>query len=170
MKNYIVTAMVLLTAGCAVIPRIQQPQPIAQDLSRYSAVQVFVDAPQEIRQKTGYDSTSAELLEEFIANVKASGKYALVGTNDLTGKGLEVRLNITELNYVHGGTRAAVGIFGGRARLSVTMMIKDKTNGSVVGVVSAGDTSRHIQGVFSATTSRQVAAIAKELAAKLVES
>ena len=109
----LVLALFLITA-CAAIPRIQQERPIGTDLSSYNTVQVIIDASEPIRKQTGYDPTFAELLEEFAGNIKASGKYSIVGSETPKGKVLEVRLDITQLNYVHGAARGLVGILGGR--------------------------------------------------------
>jgi hypothetical protein len=138
----------ILIAGCAATPTIQQVRPIEADLSRYRAIQVVVDAPEPIRMQTGYDITAAELMKEFVANVSTSSKYATVDTEARTGKGLEARLTITEFNYVSGAARGMLGILGGRAILNVTMTLKDKETTAVVGTVSAGHSSSHIQGVF----------------------
>ena len=55
----------LVIAGCAATPTVQSVRSIDADLSRYTAVQVVVDAPEHVRGKTGYDITSAELRREF---------------------------------------------------------------------------------------------------------
>lgn len=80
---------------------------------------------------------------------------------------LETKLTVTELNYVHGAARAAVGILAGRAVLKVTMTLRDKSNGAVLGTITAEHSSSHLQGVFGPTTGRQISAIAQELASKL---
>lgn len=160
-------ALPVLAAGCAATPKVADQQPLSADLSQYGAVQVSVDAPPQVRQKDGYDLTANELRQQFIANVQALGKYASVGTDARAPKALETQLTITDLNYVSGASRAATGIFAGRATLDVTMTVKDKQSGAVVGVVSASHASSHLQGVFSPTTGRQIEAIAKELASKL---
>ncbi len=155
-------------SGCAVTPDIQQTRPIEADLSRYSALQTVVDAPEHIRKQAGYDITAAELAREFIANVSASKKFATVGTEARTGKSLEARLTITEFNYVSGAARGMLGILGGRAILQVTMSLKDNENAMVIGTITAGHTSSHAQGVFSPVTSGQISAIAKELSSRLI--
>jgi hypothetical protein len=157
----------LLSAACAATPRIRQERPIGTDLSLYNTVQVIVDATERIRKQSGYDPTAAALMKEFAANIKASGKYSIVNAEPATGKVLEVYLDITELNYVHGAARSLVGILAGRAILNVTMTLKDRETGDVFGVVSAGHSSSHTQGGFSPMTSRQVSAIAKELSSRL---
>ena len=156
-----------LIAGCAATPIVHQGQPFEADLSRYSALQVVVDAPEHIRKQTGYDITASELQKEFIANVSASGKFATVGTEARTPKSLEARLTITQFNYVSGAARGTVGILGGRAILDVTMTLKDIETAAVVGTVTARHASSHAQGVFSPVTSVQITAIAKELSARL---
>lgn len=161
--------LLVLASGCAVTPKVEEPHPVAQGLPRGGTVEAIVDAPDPIRQMEGYSSTSAALLEEFIANVKATNKYATVGAGELDEKALQARLTITALNYVSGASRALVGVMGGRAVLSVTMTIMDKESGAVLGMVNAEHESSHAQGVFSPPTSRQVSAIAKVLAAKLTQ-
>lgn len=171
MKNNAVFALLLmiaaLLAGCAATPTVREEGRTAADLSRFSTVQVIVEAPESVRKDDGYAETSAELLKEFIEAVKATGKYSSVGTQAAGSRVLETRLTINELNYVHGAARGGFGILAGRAVLKVTMTIKDNANGAVLGTVSADHSSSHLQGVFSPTTSRQVSAIAKELASKL---
>jgi hypothetical protein len=158
-----------LIAGCAVTPTIRQVHPIEADLSRYSAIQVIVDAPENVRKQRGYANTAADLLKEFIAGVVASGKYATVGTEAPTGKGLEARLTITELNYVSGASRGLIGAVGGEAILNVTMTLKDNETATVVGIVTARHTSGDdaLPGVGSAVTSRQISAFATELSSRL---
>jgi hypothetical protein len=158
-----------LIAGCAVAPTIQQVHPIKADLSRYSAIQVIVDASEDIRKQRGYANTAADLLKEFIADVAASGKYATVGTEAPTGKGLEVRLTITELSYVSGAARGTLGATAGEALLNITMTLKDTETATVVGIVTARHTSGDdvLPGVGSAVTSRQISAFSKELSSRL---
>ena len=156
-----------LVAGCAVTPTVQEVLPIEEDLSRYSALEVVVDAPEHIRKEHGYAVTAAELQKEFIANVVASGKFATVGIISQSPKSLEARLAIKDFNYVSGASRGLVGVFGGRAVLNVTMTLKDREKEMVVGTFVAGDSSSYGQGVFGAVTSTQISAIAKELSSKL---
>jgi hypothetical protein len=157
----------LFLAACAATPMVQEQRAANANGSGYSDVRVVVDAPDDIRQMTGYAETSAELLEEFIANVKASGKYATVGTSIGNGKTLETRLTIKQFSYVHGAGRFMGGILAGRAVLQVDMTVKDPQTDTVIALVTANHASHLGQGVFSPTTSRQVSAIAKELSAKL---
>jgi hypothetical protein len=165
----ILAVALLLLVGCAATPKVEGQRGITTELAQYSAVHVIVEAPEQIRQKSGYDATSAVLLQEFIANVKLLGKYATVGTESAKGKVLEARLTITDFNYVHGASRGLIGILGGRAILNITMTLKDKASNSVVGIVTVSDSSSHSQGVFSPTTGRQISAVAKELASKLLD-
>lgn len=158
---------VLFLAACAATPIVQEQRAQNVNTSGYSYVLVVVDAPEHIRQMTGYEETSAELLEQFIANVRASGKYAAVGTDIRNVKTVETRLTIKELGYVHGAGRFMVGIVAGRAVLRVEMTVKDPQSETVLALVSANHASHHGQGVFSPTTSRQVSAIARELSGKL---
>jgi hypothetical protein len=172
MNNPIRTVFLLLgisivIVGCATTPTVQNESPVRKDLSGYKEVQVIVEAPSEIRQQTGYNATSAALFREFVGNVQALDKYTFVGAQASNANALQARLKITDLNYVHGAARGLVGIMAGRAILGVTMEVKDKRTGSVLGVVKADHSSSHLQGVFSPTTGRQVSAIAKELSLKL---
>jgi len=140
------------------------------DVSRYREVQVRVDSDQGVRQQQGYDVTATDLLRSFVDALRATGKFAVVGTEGpaASGKGsLDVRLAITGLNYVSGAARGLVGIAAGRAVLNVTMFVTDTETKEAVGVISAGHASHHGQGVFSPTTGRQAEAIGKELAMKL---
>jgi hypothetical protein len=157
----------LFLAACAATPIVQEQRAQSANTSGYSYVHVVVDAPEHIRQMSGYAETSAELLEEFVANVRASGKYASVGTAITNEKTLEARLTIKELKYVHGAGRFMGGIIAGRAVLRVDMTVKDPQSDTVLALVTANHASHLGQGVFSPTTSRQVSAIAKELSAKL---
>jgi hypothetical protein len=156
-----------LISGCAVTPAVQQGRPIEADPSRYRTVQVVIDAPEHLRGKNGYDITADELARQFIANVAASGKFAAVGKEPATGKGLVARLTITEFNYVSGAARGTAGILAGRAVLRVSMVLTDSENGAALGSVSVGHASHHGQGVFSPVTSGQITAIAKELSSRL---
>jgi hypothetical protein len=157
---------IALLAGCAATPTVREEGRVS-DASKFSSVQVIVDAPPNVKVVEGYAETSAELAKEFADAVKATGKFAAVGPNAAGSGVLEARLSIDELNYVHGGGRAVGGILAGRAILKVTMTLRDKASGAALGSVTADHQSSHLQGVFSPTTSRQVAAIAKELASKL---
>lgn len=161
---------VLLLVGCAATPTVKTANPITSDLaSQYKAVQVIVDAPKNIRDTAGFEITSNTLLKEFTDNLKATGKYSIVGPEVKTGRVLVTQLTITDLNYVHGATRGTVGIFGGRAVLNVTMTVKDRASGTSLGEVTAGHSSHMGQGVFSPVTSTQITAIAKELSAMLAQ-
>ena len=157
----------LLLAGCAALPTVEQLQPLSADLSRYRAVQVSVDGTERIRQTAGFEATSTALRDEFTAILRASGRFSEVGPEVQSAGVLLVKLTITDLNYVHGTTRGFVGILGGRAVLDVTMALADKASGAALGEVRAAHSSSHAQGVFSPVTSTQVTAIAKEFSLKL---
>jgi hypothetical protein len=157
----------LVLAGCAATPTVQQVRPIEADLSRFTSLQVTVDAAEHIRGKPGYDITSAELQREFMANVAATGKFATVGTEKQPGRSLEARLMITDLNYVSGAARGGIGILAGRAVLNVTMTLKDIDTAQDIGAITAAHASSHGQGVFSPVTSTQITAIAKEFSLRL---
>jgi hypothetical protein len=161
------SVFIVALAGCAATPSVTDSGPRSAELAKYKAMAVTVDAPEAVRQQTGFDATSSELLNEFLSNVKTSGKFALLAAQARDPGGLDVRLTIDRLSYVHGATRGLVGILGGRAELTVTMTVRDQGTGEVLRVVRADHSSSHAQGVFSPTTSRQVSAMAKELSAKL---
>lgn len=170
MKKSIGTAwlvlMIALLAGCAATPTVRE-EGRTSDLSRFSTVQVIVDAPASVKSVEGYEDAAAELTKAFTEAVRATGKFPAVGPNAAGSAVLEARLSIDELNYVHGAGRAIAGILAGRAILKVTMTLRDKANGAALGSVTADHQSSHLQGVFSPTTSRQIDAVAKELASKL---
>src|SRR5262245_6557571 len=155
-----------LLAGCAATPNVRQVRPVEGDLSRYTGLQIVVDAGEIIRRKEGYDITAAELQREFMANVVASERYAdvSIGTPP-PGKSLEARLMIIDFNYVSGAARGTTGILAGRAVLHVTMTLKDNETGDIIGSAVASHQSSHGQGVFSPTTGRQITSIAQELSA-----
>jgi Domain of unknown function (DUF4410) len=153
--------------GCAAVPTMEDSKPIAVELARYKSAQVTVDGTEQIRNAAGFEATSTALRDEFVANLRTSGRFSNVAANVADKDALLVLLRITDLNYVHGATRGAVGIFAGRAVLGVTMMLSDKSSGAMLGALRASHSSSHAQGVFSPVTSTQVTAIAKEFSAKL---
>lgn len=161
----------LLIAGCAATPSVTQER-LNLDVSRYSEVQVRVDSDQGVRQQHGYDITATDLLRSFVDSLRATGKFAVVGTEGAApgSRGLDESLRITGFNYVSGASRGALGIMAGRAVLNVTMEVTDIETKDAVGVISAGHASHHGQGVFSPTTGRQAEAIGKELAMKLASA
>ena len=163
----LVLTLALLFACCAATPNVREEGRTRGLSSRFSTVQVSVDAPETVRAKEGYNITAEVLQREFIEAVRASGKYSAVGTAAAGDRALEAKLTITELNYVSGAARGTVGILAGRAVLKVTMNLRDKATGAALGSVSADHSSSHLQGVFSPVTSRQITAIVNELAAKL---
>jgi len=167
LKATALMALAIFLAGCAAAPTVTEQQRIGANLAEYQTVLVSVEAADEIRQRNGYDVTAKELVQQFMDNLAARGKSATTGAPSGGAKALEARLTITDLNYVSGAARAATGIFAGRAKLGVTLTVKDHASGTVLGVVSASDASSHAQGVFSPSTGRQIDAIAKELASKL---
>ena len=158
----------LVMAGCAATPSITSER-FDADASRYGEVQVRVDSDPAMRKLEGYDDTAAELLQHFADQLRASGKFARVTTDagPPASRGLDVRLAITSLQYVHGAGRATVGILAGRAVLGVTMTVTDLETGKLLGSISASHASHHGQGVLSPTTSRQAEAIGRQLAEQL---
>jgi len=109
-------------------------------------------SPRAFARRTATVNTSADLQKEFIANVSASGKFAHGRRGGPAGKGLEARLTITEFIYVSGAARGLVGIGGGQAILNVTMTLKDRETGTVVGILTARHASSNLEGAFSAVT------------------
>jgi hypothetical protein len=161
----------LAIAGCAATPSVTEER-INVDVSRYTEVQARVDSDAGVRQQPGYDVTATDLLRWFVDSLRATGKFAVVGTEGAApgARGLDVRLRITGFNYVSGASRGMVGIAAGRAVLNVTMELTDMETKQAVGVLSASHASHHGQGVFSPTSGRQAEAIGKELASRLARA
>jgi uncharacterized protein YceK len=166
-RAFAVMFAVAMLAGCAAVPTVDSSKPITGNIAQYKSVQVIVDGTDQMRQTAGFEATSAALRDEFTANLRAAGQFTAVGSAAPASGGLVARLVITELNYVHGATRGAVGILAGRAILQVVMTVTEKDTNAVLGEVRASHSSSHAQGVFSPVTSTQVTAIAKEFAQKL---
>ena len=177
LRAALAATLAALLAACAATPTVQDVTarapaataevPVSANLAQYRLVQVIVDAPEHVRKVDGYASASDELLNEFINAVRATGKYSAVGTTSEGNRMLVAKLTINELNHVSGAARGTVGVLAGRAVLRVTMTLSDKRTTETLATITAGHASSHLQGVFSPTTSRQVTAIAKELASKL---
>jgi uncharacterized protein DUF4410 len=165
-KLAVMVAVVAL-AGCAVTPSVEQQQPISADLSKYRVLYARVDAPEVVRKQFGYDKVAPELMRQFVAEVRSSGGFASVTTEPPAGQALEARLDITQLVYVNETDRVLTGVLAGRAVLAATMTLVDKETSTVIGRVSAADTSSHMHGIFGAGSSRQSAAIAKEFSSRL---
>jgi hypothetical protein len=158
----------LLVAGCAATPTVTEEQ-VHFDASKYREVQVRDASDQGMRQRHGYHEVATDLLRSFIDNLRATGKFAVVGTEGAApgAKVLDVRLRVTGFNYVSGAGRGLGGIAAGRAVLDVSMEVTDMETETPVGVIRASHRSSHGQGVFSPTSGRQAEAIGKELASKL---
>lgn len=58
----------VLLAGCAATPKVLDDGPRGTDLSRYKTIAVAIEASDSVRQQTGYEVTSTELLDEFVSN------------------------------------------------------------------------------------------------------
>lgn len=163
----LVGLLALLITGCAATPQLTEREPLGRALSQYRVVYAVVDGTSDVRAKDSYSSSSERLLGQFVADLRAIGKTASIGRAPPGQRALEAQLMVTDFNYVGGAARITGGILAGRATLGVTMTLSDPANGAVLGVVSASDSSSHLQGVFGADTDRQVQAMARELALKL---
>jgi hypothetical protein len=144
-------------------------QQAASDLSRYDVLQVIVEPFQGGATPEGFEVTSRTLRDEFIDNVRASGKFAVVETPAAGGRVLEARLRIDALSYVHGAARGVLGLMAGRAVLGATLTLRDPETGAVVDTFRGSDASNHRHGAFGATTGRQITAMAKVFSSRLVE-
>ena len=149
-------------------PSVTQQQ-TASDLSRYDTLQVVVEPFPGGATPDGFEVTSQTLKAEFIDNVRASGKFAVVETPAASGKVLEARLRIDALNYVHGAARGVLGLMAGRAVLGATLTLRDPETGALVDTFRGSDASNHRHGAFGATTGRQITAMARVFSARLVE-
>lgn len=156
-----------LLASCAATPTTLDNEKSDVSLSKYDSVQVIVSAPPFIKQQTGYVLTSEALRTEFIDQLRNSGRFETVGLAVNGAKPLVAELVITRFNYVHGAARFFGGVFGGSAALGVTMTVRDKITGETLQTVTLHDGSKRLQGIFGATTGRQVSAMAREFAAEL---
>ncbi|MCD6041231.1 MAG: SUMF1/EgtB/PvdO family nonheme iron enzyme [Burkholderiales bacterium] len=146
---------------------VDQHQP--GDLSAYTTVQVIVEPFSGGAPPHGFEATADAFRRELIHNLSASGKFAVVQGETQGGKVLEARLSIDALNYVHGAARGIVGILAGRAVLGASMTLRDKESGKVIEVFRGSDASSHRDGVFGATTGRQVSAMARVFASRLAD-
>lgn len=167
-RSLAVTLLVaVMGLGCAANPSTYEDESRNVALDRYDSVQVVVEAAPHIRQLRGYDLTSGALMREFTEHVRETGRFHAVGADVAGERPLEVRLSITQLNYVHGAVKFLGGVLSKTAVLAVTMNVKDKTTGEVVRTVSLHAGGERMHGIFGATTGRQVSAMAKQLAAAL---
>ncbi len=150
-------------------PSVTQQQHTASDLSRYDTLQVIVEPFQGGAAPDGFDVTSRTLQAEFMDNVRASGRFAVVETTSTGGKVLEARLRIDALNYVHGAARGVFGLMAGRAVLGATLTLTDAETGAVIDTFRGSDASNHRHGAFGATTGRQITAMAKAFSSRVVD-
>jgi hypothetical protein len=138
------------------------------DLSAYTAVQVIMESYAGAERPHGYELTADTLRRELIDNLMAAGKFTVVEKETPGGKTLEARVRIQELSYVSGAARGTTGILAGRAVLNATLELRDKDSGDIVDTIRASHASSHAHGVFGATSGRQITAVAKEFASRIV--
>jgi hypothetical protein len=155
-----------LLSACASNPTVRNTGTRSGSLADYQGLAVTVQAADSVRRQSGFESTSDTLLKNFVSSAKERNLKVLTAkTSDPLV--LDVTLTITSFNHVSGVKRGMIGMLGGRAALNVSMTVTDRDTGAVLRRVQANDTSKNMQGIFSATTGRQADAIADQLVAAL---
>lgn len=153
--------LLLALAGCAGLQGVPGLGPdvslrevgaASPEIRKYKQLTVFVSGAATAMRSSGWSGTSTALEKAFVADVRSSGRFN-VAEDGMRPQQLVAQLNVDSLRYVASGKPGA-------PTLKVTMTLKDRQNGRVLGTVSAsaGD------GKSEGSTEAQVDAVASGLA------
>lgn len=87
-----------------------------------------------------------------------------------TNSGMKMEITVLDLDDLSGAGRFFTGIAAGHARLEVHVVLTDLRTGSKVGDAEFGTKSSNWEGIFGATTSRQIDAVADHVVDMIVKS
>ncbi|HVC29467.1 MAG TPA: DUF4410 domain-containing protein, partial [Gammaproteobacteria bacterium] len=166
LTGLLVTLAAILATGCAAVvqPSYQQPPTV---VNPGKVVYVSLSAAPDIKTD---DEDYSNSMTEFKSELTQKFSESLPGTNlafspPPAGSNLGEQLNITvtDFNYVSGAGRFWGGIFAGHAKLQVHVVITDLKDGKQLDDASFGTSSSNGEGVFGATTSRQLDSVSSAI-------
>jgi hypothetical protein len=113
------------------------------------------------------DSHALALVDSHLRSDRCAAGITLVwrdGEARADGEaGTVVAIDVQDYRYVSTGARFGLGIMTGNAFVDARVRYLDARSGTVFGEDKVNTSSSAWQGVFSAMTSKQLAAIAKEI-------
>jgi hypothetical protein len=154
------------------LPVVKVIQPIAENVGKYSLIEVVVVSDENSESACGLEATSKELLSKFSEEVKKSGKFQIAKSDDTKNVLLAV-LTIKTLGYQSPPLTPIwlkchyYSDHNKQGTLALSMRVEDKETATSLGVVDI-----HYHAEYSVddlgTTMRQVSAFSKELSSHLL--
>lgn len=160
----------VLLAGCAATvkrPSTQQA-PLGIPASAASEIRLFVKSDQGHDSSEDWETFRAEWRTAVAgAAAKAGRRFVYLDTMPETfeGEGILVVVNINDYRYLTAGARYGFGVMTGNAYIDAKASFHLLPGQELVGTRDYSTSSTAWQGVFSAMTDKQLAAIAEEILA-----
>ena len=159
MKNFILIIFVSLITGCAAnIKQSVKTSNIQQGIAPNS-IKLGISASNSITKNKDLVNSINELNKLISKEYKGN----LLTDNSSDKADISVEVTIEHFRYVSGFGRFMAGVMVGDAELKLSVKLIDLTTNQIVSESQLDTRSEFSEGIFGATTSRQLEAISKEI-------
>jgi hypothetical protein len=162
-RNFTLLFFLLFLYGCAANIKEEVHKPLSSD-GNNAIEQIYLDIshPKHVPTSTDLAKITTELKQLI------SGKYSGMTQDSSLSQlkpdnGIGVYISIEHLKYVSGVERFMVGILAGDAELRLGVKLVELSSGDVIGESVLDTRSKKVEGIFGATTSRQLEAVAQKI-------
>lgn len=165
-------AAVLSLAGCAANVVKSGPAAGAAPIPAESAKRIVLvmSGTPAVRQSQDWEPFKGEWRAAFAAEAAAAGIAFSSQDGDAKPSGEAgtlLAVNVNDYRYLSTGARYGLGVFSGNAFVDAKVRFIDLRSGRLFGEQSVNTSSSAWQGIFSAMTSKQVEAIAKDIVGEI---
>lgn len=171
-KGFSALLIILTTTlvGCASKVSQHVAEPTKTQQTSEKSIVLNVPVSKYFAADEDYLRSVKDLKSAIDHNLKIISPSSVIQQGAGNATGLKANILIEEFYYVSAAARFLTGIMAGEAKLSVRVELYDLQSGEIVGESKFGTSSNISEGVFGATTSRQIEAVAKSIAEMLAKT
>ncbi|CAM4405615.1 DUF4410 domain-containing protein [Pseudoalteromonas maricaloris] len=159
LKIFAVIISVLIFSGCAA--HIQETSKTANRAVGKTPQSVFLDITSS--HSVSKSKSLSNSINELKALIAKDFNGSIVESGSAEQAPLSVEITIEHFRYVSGFGRFMVGVMAGDAELKLNVKLINTDTNEVVGESILDTRSEFIEGIFGATTSRQLEAVSKKV-------
>ena len=159
MKNFILIIFVCLITGCAANIKQSVKTSNTQQGTMPNSITLDIDTSGTITESKDLSKSIDELNKLIAAEYKGN----LIPNGAPEQADISVEITVEHFRYVSGFGRFMAGVMVGDAELKLSVKLIDLTTNQIVSESQLDTRSQFSEGIFGATTSRQLEAMSKKI-------
>lgn len=159
MKNFILIILVSLIAGCAANIKQSVKTSNMQQGAIPNSISVAISSSNSISKSRDLTKSITELNTLITTDYKGN----LIPSNSSNQADISVEITIEHFRYVSGFGRFMAGVMVGDAELMLNVKLVDLSTNQIFSESQLDTRSEFSEGIFGATTSRQLEAMSKKI-------